>query len=74
MTAAERPGGVPAEPGYGGVRREGRGRVSLVRVGRGRTCGGSSFRCIGSLIVKLVVRVKLLPTPLQAAALEATLH
>ena len=31
-------------------------------------------RCIGSLIVKLVVRVKLLPTPVQAAALEATLH
>ena len=30
--------------------------------------------CLGSGSVKLTVKVKLLPTPVQAAALEATLH
>jgi putative transposase len=33
-----------------------------------------SFVCVPSVIVKLVVQVRLLPTPVQAAALEATLR
>lgn len=41
---------------------------------RTRTCGGVSCGCLRSVIVKLVVQVKLEPTPKQAAALEATLH
>jgi hypothetical protein len=32
-------------------------------------CGGLSYGCVRSVIVKLVVQVKLLPTPEQATAL-----
>src|SRR2546425_66446 len=35
---------------------------------------GQSYVCVSLLIVKLMVQVRLLPTPVQAAALEVTLH
>lgn len=35
---------------------------------------GTRTRCVQSVTVKLMVQVKLLPTPVQAAALEATLR
>jgi hypothetical protein len=43
-----------------------------LRCARGPRLG--SFVCVRSVMVKLVVQVKLLPTLEQAAALEATLH
>src|SRR4029079_13792762 len=39
-----------------------------------RTCGGLSCGYVRSVLVKVVVQVRLLPTPEQAAALELTRH
>ncbi|WP_443042159.1 hypothetical protein [Streptomyces sp. B21-105] len=70
VSGAERPWGCPAE------------RDDIERTVSGSLDGRTDVRklpvcaggCVGSGVMKLVVQVKLLPTPVQAAELEATLH